>query len=373
MWRAGWLFGAALAVVACEPSSRSGQTRHGGKGADPADIQQSSWTSSCAKRCGAHLVGAPCQCDPGCAKNGDCCPDYGAVCQSPDGGAAPAPDTAGGTPVEGACKAGCGPGLVCNVQGPKGGLCVPPTCAAPADQGLSFQRVSRLTIPVGNADGCDFDADGKGDNRLGAAFKAFKSQIDNIYGTAIADGSLVRLLIGKVPAGAAVPAKLKLQPGKVLGAAKKTFALADDAWNAGTPGTGPCAMVADVGWSNVKLEQGALTAGAPGDRLRLPMPLFTVHLEMELRRVSLRAKLGAAWPQSPITGGLICGVWAKDDLEAAIDAIPDKELASLGGKDVVKQIIAGVLTADLDLDGDGTKESISALIAFDATFAPQAP
>ncbi len=65
--------------------------------------------------------------------------------------------------------------------------------------------------------------------------------------------------------------------------------------------------------------------------------------------------------------GTLCGATSKQAVEDAIDGIPDSALSQIGGKSAVHNILANLLTPDVDLDGDDEADAISVAAHFVAS------
>jgi len=68
------------------------------------------------------------------------------------------------------------------------------------------------------------------------------------------------------------------------------------------------------------------------------------------------------------TAGQVCGVITKDDLVKALDAVPEEQLASLGGKTVVLGLLNKLLKADIvtPKSSDGKPDAVSVSLDFES-------
>jgi len=262
----------------------------------------------------------------------------------------------------------------------KDNKCVKQTCKMPTTWSKVVNKVSKIEIPTGTDGACDLTPgeDGKPDNALGAALSAFSSQIKGALEENMASGDLVialeankwdtsgkefaiNALLGKIdPSQAGTGGKPICDPTK----ASCKYVVNKSSYDVLYDGEGTCPAL--VTFNNAKIDsKGTLTAGGPKQKFVLSIPILSISLDFILSSVTLEGMTTDKKEWKSTTGGKLCGLLKKKDIEKAIDSIPDEELASLGGKDVVKQIVEGVLKADIDADGDGEKESVSTFIKLD--------
>ncbi|MGM0575859.1 MAG: hypothetical protein ACQEXJ_09040 [Myxococcota bacterium] len=117
------------------------------------------------------------------------------------------------------------------------------------------------------------------------------------------------------------------------------------------------------------LDGDTIAAGGPESVFPFALPL-TDGVELQLTIFNVRFEGTATLTDGQVTGvdGILGGAVPKETLLAAVDALPDDGDVP---KDLVKAFIDG-LEADIDGDGDGTKESVSLGLkvhAIDATIA----
>ena len=262
----------------------------------------------------------------------------------------------------------CAPGHKC-----KGGQCVQTSgqCTVPKTWTKDAQVLKSMDLPKSSMGACDLDGDGQPDNAMGAALSAFSSQIKTAISEQIAKGDGATLLHADGWNTSGKPFSLQLLQGAVTPAGGCNpalssgckFVVSSAAYDKTSMAGGSCPAKGQI--DTAVVTGGQLTAKAPaGKQMMFALPLLSIGLEFPLSNLSLQGQVVGPNGWQSTSSGRLCGVVKKADIMAAIDKIPDAELAALGGKDVVKQIIAGVMKADIDLDGDGTKESVSALIAF---------
>lgn len=251
-------------------------------------------------------------------------------------------------------------------------VCKAATCQLPTTFGPTIQKVSVVKLLAPSA-GCDLDDDGKPNNVVGKVVNLYAAVNDTIA-EQIADGSLnilfegqtwktdgsafaVSGLIGDVDASNA-------DCDVISESANCKYTINPASYNkAGASGTCP----ALIGFSDAKVSGGKMSAGSSGGSnfgLTLPIQGIVLDLKISMAQVTADVTDDTAWKTSK--NGQICGVIAKKDLEAAIEALPEDLLAQIGGKAAALQLINGLLAPDIDTDDDGAKDAISVAIGFES-------
>lgn len=251
-------------------------------------------------------------------------------------------------------------------------VCKDSTCTLPSTFGPTIQKVSVIKLLAPTA-GCDLDDDGKPNNVVGKVVNLYAAVNDTIA-EQIADGGLSILfegkdwktdgtafavsgLIGDVDASNA-DCDVISETGNCK------YTINPSSYNkAGASGTCP----ALIGFSDAKVSGGKLSAGGDGGAtFALSIPITGIVLDLKISKAQVTADVtdDGAWKSSK--NGQICGVIAKSDLEAAIEALPEDLLAQIGGKTAALQLINGLLAPDIDLDDDGAKDAISVAIGFES-------
>jgi hypothetical protein len=91
---------------------------------------------------------------------------------------------------------------------------------------------------------------------------------------------------------------------------------------------------------------------------------------LQLLGARLDATVGKAAIEGPGLGpkldGRLCAAVPKADLLLAVDTLPSETIAKFGGSQVVKNVVDGLVEADLDADGDGTADSVSMALEWTA-------
>jgi|GEM_PF-1391185 len=253
--------------------------------------------------------------------------------------------------------------------------CETPLCTIPTKWPGQTQVIRKMKIPSDAVGACDLNGDKKPDNALGIAAKAFASQIQGSIDYNIKNGidamvlytptawttkgtpMQMHLLYADVsPVGGCSPAtsaqcKLKLQ---------------SDTYNlAGAQGV-PCVPLTVAGDFKVTGDKMQVT-GTGGKHLLFSMPLLGFKLTFKLYdyTVTGTVKDGSGWKTT--TNGRMCGRILKADIDKSIDALDPVKLKAQGfDKATVKVLLNSVLKADIDADGNGTNESLSAYITFES-------
>jgi len=124
---------------------------------------------------------------------------------------------------------------------------------------------------------------------------------------------------------------------------------------------------------NLSFDDDTLSAG-PDGTFRMPLAVFGVLLEVDLQQVSITGDTDGDSLQLLIGGAL-----PYEELKSAIFSIPEGSLPStVDSHQAIMDIIDPALATDLDVDADGTNESISIALQLDASisdlvFPSQAP
>jgi len=294
-------------------SSGGGSDGGGSSGGDAAP------TGSCVGKCGKYTSGASCQCDDKCAEYKDCCPDLKQVCGGSSSG---------------------------------GGGCKLPTSFS-----SSSQRVTKLAM-LGTKEGCDLTGNGQINNVLGGLL-SLAATINSDLQKSVDDGDLVLMFVpDKWSASGA-----NMQIDGLNGGKDGQGYYADkDSWLTKSSAA-MCPAKSSFDKATVKFSKLDATSSKP---LVLSLSLVGGPMDLPLNKVQLKATVSgpSSWVSSK--SGLLCGALAKTDLDKAIDAVPDADFKQLGlDKATVKMLLAGILKPDIDVDGDGSAESISAAFSFE--------
>lgn len=264
------------------------------------------------------------------------------------------------------CGGPCATGEICDTVTDK---CVKPTCALPDAADLTgnknINKVSKLAL-LDEKTGCDLDDDGVPNNVLGKIVGLYAQVNDTISG-AVKDGSIVILLAPQEFKSDGTEFTCDLLLGDIdpstkdcdataAGACKYT--VAESSYNQLFAGTGKCPAL--VTFDPVTVKDGKLKAGGDKQNFDLNLPVVGINLKLRISRAQLSGDQSDATSWKNTTNGMLCGVIAEDDLNAAIDAVPDELLAETGfDKATIKGLISSLLKSDIDTDGDGTNDAIS--------------
>jgi hypothetical protein len=268
------------------------------------------------------------------------------------------------------CDPGCTAAQFCDltVDPPK---CKDATCALPTTFGPTIQKVSVVKL-LATTEGCDLDDDGKVNNVVGKVVSLYK-EVNTLLAEQIADGTVsiifeskewktdgtsfaVSGIIGDVdPTNADCDV--------ISDSANCKYTANPSSYNK-SAASGTCPAL--IGFSDAKVSGGKMTAGGDDATFALSIPITGIVLDLKISKAQISADVtdGTAWKSSK--NGKICGVIAKTDLEAAINALPEDVLAQIGGKAQALTLINSLLAPDIDLDDDGKKDAISVGIGFES-------
>jgi hypothetical protein len=120
---------------------------------------------------------------------------------------------------------------------------------------------------------------------------------------------------------------------------------------------------------NAVLDGAHLTAGSASTVITMALPLGTAVLPINIARGRVDAQLVMSADGTNVEGlqGILGGAVVKAQLIAAVDAIDAAALPL--DKSFVKAMLEDIIRADIDLDGDGVKESASIGLAVKAIAA----
>ena len=324
----------------------------GGGGSDATDTTSGDTTT-------ADTAVDPCS---ACADNQDC-----------------VDDGAGGKKCEDKkppCGGPCGTGEICDTVTDK---CVKPTCSLPEATALTgntnINKISKLAL-LDEKNGCDLDDDAVPNNVLGKIVGLY-AQVNDTIGGAVKDGSIVILLAPDKFASDGTEFTCDLLLGDIDPSTKDCDATKDGAckytvgkssYDQLSASTGTCPAL--VTFDPVSVKDGKLKAGGDKQNFDLNLPVVGINLKLRISRAQLSGDQSDATAWKSTTNGMLCGVLAEDDLNAAIDAVPDELLAETGfDKATIKGLISSLLKPDIDTDGDGTKDAISVGLSLETIHA----
>lgn len=244
-------------------------------------------------------------------------------------------------------------------------------CTLPTKWGPSLQKISKFAILSSNI-GCDLDGDGKPNNNFGKQLSNPLIRGPDPYNgnarlaKAIADGSMVDVLEtgayktdGTTFAVRMLKGKLAGAPGCDPSAATCVYTILASSYEAksAVPNT-TCAPLATL--LNVQVQDGSLVTSGTGPTVKFLLPLMLFDLLLPVRGLVLTGDTTDATGWKSTSNGMLCGVVTKLDLDAAIDALPAELLAQIGDAGTIKSLLGGIMKPDIDTNGDGVKDAISA-------------
>ena len=120
-----------------------------------------------------------------------------------------------------------------------------------------------------------------------------------------------------------------------------------------------------VSLDNAQVNGATLTGGGPGYSFPLVLPLSDgVLLEVTLFATQVKAQVGFEAGKPTTLDGILAGAISKQAMLDAIDAVPAEQLPL--DKDLIIQMISGLIQSDIDTDGDGAKDAASVGLPFTA-------
>ena len=100
--------------------------------------------------------------------------------------------------------------------------------------------------------------------------------------------------------------------------------------------------------------------GGANDSMQLLTPIVQgVSVALTVHRAQIVANITVQDEKVETLEGIMAGAIIKDDMIAALDAIPEDYFPS-SGKPFIMGILQNMLQPDIDLDGDGTNDAVSA-------------
>ena len=269
--------------------------------------------------------------------------------------------------VDKPCKDGCKAGEICDKAADAGkGKCILPACALPTTWGPNVAKLSVLAI-ADSKNGCDLNDDAVPDNALGALKEMAGGQLED----AVKKGSIVILLEPTEFKTDGSEFGLDLLIGDVDEANKECKITEDNCNYTVTPKNWDQTIAATtcpavVNFPKATIKDGKLAAGGKDQVFDLKIPVTAgIEIQIKITQASVTGVVTDDKDWKTTKQGKICGVITKDDLDSAVDAIPEETLASLGGKATVKSLIDSLLPPDIDTDGDDEADAISVALDFE--------
>ncbi len=245
-----------------------------------------------------------------------------------------------------------------------GGACVAPNCKPEPPKGPVTAFAALAYAPLAAA--CDLNDDKKPDSALGAL-----AQFNQAGASAQAALGKVRVLlwsgspqapeVALLPALATPTGSWASCPGPAC-----SVLVEPDAYE--LQAAGPmCPAKAALAGGSIDPGTGVASVGGAGAVVTVPLQAGVLALEVPLFAARLVGKLSGNLAAPKGFEGVLCGAVPHDALAAAFDQIPD---AAFAGGNAAKlqfaKLVANLVQPDLDLDGDGKKESLSAAFTVSA-------
>ena len=283
--------------------------------------------------------------------------------------------------------AACASGFTCSPAFPAP-TCVQGACA-PRDA-FTDGTAKLVSLAIAPRDrGCDLDGDGKPNNRIATLL----TQIDlNGELARAVEADRITVLLEPDRAGWGAPGDA-LGVGLWFGtlapqsrscapsdpAALCTYTVSRASYD---PSAGAGACPTWLRFPGVARTVDAV-ASTSGSALDFVVPVGGGSWLLQLLRARIDAKIRAAEVSGPGLGprldGRLCAAVPKADILLAVDTLPPDTLAKFGGADLVRTALDLNLKADLDIDGDGAADSVSAALEWTAVparivgYSPDAP
>lgn len=282
-------------------------------------------------------------------------------------------------PAAAKCTPVCGATEFCDVTGatPK---CVAITCTLPSKWGTAgdgaIQKMSIIAVSGkdkdGKMQGCDLDGDGVPNNVLGKVIDLYKD-LNKVLAEKVGDGTVILIL--EAPEFKADNSPFDFN---VLIGDKDEANLACDVTSAAAncgytvsklsydveAKSGNCP--AKITFPASKLtKEGALTAGGKNQKFVINIPVVGLNLKLTISQAQITGIVSDATSWKNTKSGRLCGVISKDDLNGAIDALPDDALKAIGDKATVKALVGSILKPDITLEGSDKPDAISVSLDFE--------
>lgn len=237
-------------------------------------------------------------------------------------------------------------------------------CTLPTKWGPALQKMASLAL-FAKGEGCDLDGDGKPDNQLGAIKGLAGKAIDH----SVSSGD-VKLVLEALPfATDGTPFELRMlsasldatNTGCALNTEVCSYTVGTANYDTTTVG-GVCGPYTSLKSATIK--SGQLAGGGNEFSFVIPIPLGDIKLEIPFHRARISGTVTGTTTWEATTDGKLCGVLPKAALLDALNKVPPEQLASIGGKEAALGLLDSLLPPDLDIDGDGTLDGVSAGFAF---------
>ena len=214
--------------------------------------------------------------------------------------------------------------------------------------------------------GCDLTDDGKPDNSMGALVALAGDAIEH----SVTSGD-VKLILEALPYHTdGKPFELRMLSASLDKSNEDckfneqicTYTISDANYDLKANNGGVCPPGASL--KTATIVDGKLSGGGKGFGFTIPIPMGGVKLELPFENAMIEGQVQdkTTWKSTGL--GKLCGVIPKPALFEALEHVPEEQLKSIGGKAGAKSLLDTLLVADIDLDGDGTPEGVSAGFSF---------
>ena len=344
-----WGVLALLLLAACGTDATDAA---GGQVADPTDTYAAADATAAADAAESD-AGAAVDMSAGDAATCGC--PVGQICDGDTCVTAPPP-----------CGGDCPEGQVCDALGNGGkGACKVPTCSLPKTFGPALQKMNTFKL-FPTDQGCDLNGDGVADNSMGSLLGLAGNAIEH----SVTSGD-VKLILEALPYKTdGSPFELRMLSAS-LDASNAAclfneqvcvYTISDANYDLAASTTGTCPPGASL--KSATIVNGKLSGGGKGFGFSIPIPLGGVKLGLPFENAQIEGLVSNETTWNATGAGKLCGVIPKPALFAALEQVPEEQLKSVGGKAAAKALLDSLLKADIDLDGDGSFEGVSAGFSF---------
>ncbi len=274
------------------------------------------------------------------------------------------------------CGGKCPEGEICDLKADK---CIKPSCTLPEEKTLTGNTNINKVISLQLLDekkGCDLNDDASPDNVAGKIIGIYAAANDAIK-DAVKDGSIVVLMAPDSWKTDKSEFTMDLLLGDIDPSTKDCDASAADkckytvnksSYDQLFSGKGTCPAL--VTFDPTKVDGDKMEAGGDKQVFNLSLPVVGIQLVLKISKAQINGTVADKDGWKTTKDAMLCGVIGKDDLEKAIDAVPDDVLKQTGfDKATIKSLIGGVLKPDIDTDGDKEPDAISIALSMETAAA----
>ena len=121
-----------------------------------------------------------------------------------------------------------------------------------------------------------------------------------------------------------------------------------------------------VGFPGATIKNGVLTAGGPGTSFPFEIPISGLPLSITIYNARIKADVTLSGGQITGLAGIIGGAVPKEDIKAAVSALPPEQFPAGFSKETILNLLDVLVVNDVDSDGNGSKDAASIGIPFQA-------